>query len=485
MNESDKVIRIFNTHIEVSPYKRGDSERIEKMMSTWDSGTYKFNNIGFMIDDDVLYLPRGVDIYILEKEFQTQSVFSSEKGRQLRLSHKIMSTTESRGEIQEDSIDFLNGENNFKYARQYHQRSLNLQPGDGKTYCCIRSIIFHNTKAIIITHADTIKKQWIGTCQRLFTFNKDDLVNIEGSSDIDKIIAKKMSGDIYFVNHQTLQSYRKSHGLKALSKFFDTIKVGIKVYDEAHLEFKNILRVDMFSNVNLTFYLTATFSRSDPHEDIIFTRAFSSVCKFGAETVNYEEKRRHIVYMPILYNSNCPSYISDAMIGRYGFDQKRYIDYAIYTDENKTLINKLKSMIKRLDTVDGKILIFSPKIECAEYIKKEISDVCADKLIMTIHSKNTIQHNDSAYEDADIISSTIKSCGTGKDIKGLRVVINTESFASNVTSNQMSGRLREYAPDMDTYLIDLIDISIPRVFDMYKVRTRFFKKICKKIIISK
>ena len=94
------------------------------------------------------------------------------------------------------------------------------------------------------------------------------------------------------MNHQTLTSYAKSHGWNAVRDFFKKIHVGVKVYDEAHLSFKNVLRLDMFSNTMKTFYLTANFGRSDSREASLFRRCFSSVYKFGEETKNYEEKRK-------------------------------------------------------------------------------------------------------------------------------------------------------------------------------------------------
>ena len=476
-----KEIRVYHTHIEISPYKKGENEKIERLVSLWNPNRYEWNEIGMVIEDEILYIPRGISINILEKEFNTKAKLITTCD-----DYKILKTipilkNKPRGVIQTDSIDFLNGEGKFKYTRPYSQLSLNLQPGDGKTYCCVSSIMFHRMKAIIITHADKIKKQWITTCMDMFTFDEDSLIDIKGSNVIWDIMKGQVKGDIYFVNHQTLQSFARSHGYTALRNFFKIIEVGIKVYDEAHLEFKNIVRVDMFSDTMFTYYLTATFKRSDPTEDRMFSRFFSSVCKFGEETIDYEEKRKHIVYFAVLYNSHCPDYVAYSMKNRYGFDSKKYIEYALKTDENRTLIKKIIEILNKVKNVEGKVLILSPKIDSSNYIAQELSKYY-DKSISTIHSKNTAQYNDAA-RDSDIICSTIQSCGVGVDIHGLRILINTEPFASNVTSNQMSGRLREYSPDLDTYLFDMVDVSIPRVYEMYKQRLRFFKKRCKEIVL--
>ena len=54
----------------------------------------------------------------------------------------------------------------------------------------------------------------------------------------------------------------KKNGWENLNRFFEHIRVGIKVFDEAHLHFKSIMKVDLNTNVYKTFYLTATFERT-------------------------------------------------------------------------------------------------------------------------------------------------------------------------------------------------------------------------------
>ena len=49
---------------------------------------------------------------------------------------------EPRDDIQIKSLAFLTGEGKFKYTQEYSQLSLNLDTGDGKTYCVIASLCF-------------------------------------------------------------------------------------------------------------------------------------------------------------------------------------------------------------------------------------------------------------------------------------------------------------------------------------------------------
>ena len=108
------------------------------------------------------------------------------------------------------------------------------------------------------------------------------------------------------------------------------------------------------------------------------------------------------------------------------------------------MIKVIKKIIDRTENLEGKILITSPKIESVELIANELKYE-TDKSIGIVHSKFTADENRDTIKYSDIISSTIKGIGEGDDIKGLRVLINTEPIGSKVLVDQLRGRLREYS----------------------------------------
>lgn len=482
-----KKIRVFRTHIEIYPYKEGECKQLEYMLSIWNPHTFSSNKIGYTINDETLYIPRGVSPIFLEKAFGSEPMIEYSSDPYKFMKEHPVPLVEPKDDIQRDSINFLTSSGNFARGARYAQLSLNADTGEGKTYCTIYTICQLGMRALIITHIDKIKRQWMSTCSTMFSFSQKSQVDIVGTAQMESIIAddNMPKGDIFFINHQTINAFVRKHGCEKLHDFFIKLNIGIKVFDEAHLEFKNIIMVDMFSNTFKTIYLTANFNRSQPEESKLFQRAFSNVMKFSTNSKEYAEKRRHIVYVPVLFSSNCPEYQSMMLKNNYGFDSKRYIDYALKTDEGNNLIHEIHTVIKKTSHLDGRILIVTPKIESCEFIKDYLEYNISDKTIMTIHSKNSEENNFIAKNNADIIISTMKSVGTGVDIKGLRILINTEPYASSITANQMSGRLREYAPDKDTYYFDLVDVSIQRCYEMYKTRLRFLKKKCKEVILRK
>lgn len=471
-------IRVFHSHIEIYPYSQGDVPQIEKMLSKYDSVTHRYIPIGYHIQNNILYLPRGVNLSLLQKLFNANPTIIPSCDPFVKI-RKGKMLYEPRDRIQREAIDFLISEGNFQKGKFQSQFGLNLDTGDGKTYCMTNAILQMKMRAIIITHKQRIKEQWIKTAKEMTTIDDERIFNISGSDDIEKILSGKIIADLYYVNHQTLTSYARVHGWLSIRELFKKIKVGVKVVDEAHKFFENSLMIDFFSNVMRSYYLTATFTRSDPKEIKVFKLSYSSVYRFGEETMDYEEKRKHIVFIVVYYHSQPTLQQKSQISTSYGFSSYRYIDYAL-NEENNTMMKVLQKIIDKTERLEGKTLIISPKTDSVDYIAEQLKKYTC-KSVGTVHSKNTSKQNENGI-NCDIISSTIKSIGEGDDIKGLRVLINLEPIGSKALADQLRGRLREYSKDDDTFMFYPVDTSIKETYDFLKRIMPVMKQKCKEII---
>lgn len=478
-----KKIKIYHTHIEVSPYILGEAKNLETSCSVWLDAEYRYDNLAYYYDSNnqTLYLPRGVSIPWLESLFDTQAENVTECDKFSKFSGVHM-IAEPRDEIQRNSINFLMSKKNFS-TMDNSQLALTLNTGDGKTFCTIYSIIKMRMKAIIITHVETIRDQWYQSFLTFSDIDEDRLMNIVGSSSIDNIMSGKKSADIYFINHKTITSYAQSHGWDAIRSFFMKIKVGIKVYDEAHLCFRNIVRTDMFSNVFKTFYLTATFDRSDDRESTIFKRSFSNVYKFGKGSQGYSEKEKNVIYVPMLYRSGMSDECRAKCMTNYGFSFNRYLDIAMNTDDK--LMDMMLIALHAAIKLEGRILITTSTIDSIEYIYNRIVNLNIGKTVGKVHSMQDNSENMRVKDESDIIVSTIKGNGTGADIKNLRCVINIESYSSPIIANQLAGRLRPYGDNKDSYLFEIIDISHKSIENQYKKRLKQLRIKCKDVKVLK
>jgi superfamily II DNA or RNA helicase len=302
--------------------------------------------------------------------------------------------------------------------------------------------------------------------------------------------------EIFCVTHQTLTSYARTNDNNKTTKkkvkeknwcdiaaFFKVINVGIKVIDEVHLFFENSFMIDCFSDTLKTFYITATFSRSNPNEGRVYHITYANTVRYGEETYNYEEKRKHINVI-LLYVKSIPKYnLPPNVQSTYGFSSYKYIDYELTRDTNDTMKKVISMVINMTRKLEGKTLILSPKIASVKIIAKYIEELTGEKC-GTICSSNTATENQDVALNCKYISSTAKSSGTGVDIPKLRVLIDLEPVSSKLYMDQIRGRLREYSPDKDTYLFIPVDNTLPQVTSMINRLIPSMRKKSK-IIIKK
>lgn len=470
-------IEVRHTSIYIYNYNLGDCESLEKYLSVWNPTYFRYDSKGFMYDDNkkILMIPRGVDINYIEKLLNSTSEtnYTPDEHNKVSIKLKVM----PRDDIQKKSISFLIGETDFKYSKKYAQLLLNLQPGDGKTYISTAALTFLGMSTIVITHIDRIKQQWYDTFTNMTDLQESHIYSIDSSKAIDKLLGKSnLKYKVYLVNHGTLQSYAKSNGWESVGELFRHLKIGVKIFDEAHLNFENIVKIDLNTNTKKTIYLTATFERSDYKENRLFNICFRNVIRYGSET--RKEKRKHIMYLAVLYNSK-PSIDKQTYMNTYhGFNKIRYSDYQIECQE---FYDALKYTVNYFKDKDGKIMIMSSKIDSTEIIKDFINDNFPNLSVSTYHSKLSSDEKEKALS-ADIISTTPKSSGTGVDIPGLRTVIMAESYSSTVQADQVSGRLREFSDHDNTFYVELVDVGFTKVYSMYKKRLPLFKKKCAKVL---
>ena len=352
------------------------------------------------------------------------------------------------------------------------------------TFCVAYASTALNERTIIITPNESLKQQWIKTYNTMFDYRGKQLMNIAGSNVIEGIMNDNIdieNTDVFFVNHQTLRNYITSTNGYQFHNFMKKLKVGIKVYDESHMEFGNILLIDFFSNTNRTWYLTATFDRSDKTESACFKRAFQSVEAYG-DVESAEVVRKHVIFHKVNFNSRINPQQRAKLLSYPGFSANKYGLYSIFEDKNETLYKVILEILKKTENVEGKTLIFVPLIDCVDEIVKKLRVDFPQKTCGAYHSKIPKDEKEIA-EKKDIIVSTIKSCGTGRDIKGLRVIICAEPVVSKVVIEQTIGRLREYSKTQDTYYFDLVDYSIPQINYWYRARYRKIETLVKDTVL--
>lgn len=495
---------VYQTHIEITPYWKDLCPDLELTLSKKDKPTHSLIPIGYYIDTKTktLYIPRGISVPYLEHILGTEVVYSKELMEYEPIFRGNM-VLPPKNKTQERAIDFLHMKGEFENTMGYTQLGLNLPTGEGKTYCTIQALVTQKRRAIIICHNTMIRDQWIARFKEYTDIAPGMILVIDNRKILDSILNGKIDPldyDYFLVLHQTLEAYacprtRKIDDYLSMSeddesdddwgkitKLFEKLKVFTKVFDEAHLYFENSLMIDYFTNVPMTYYLTATFGRSDPQENRIYNMAYSRMLRFGEEI----EKNRHTLLYALMFDSN-PTNADKRKVehaNSYGFSAANYMNYEI---EKPALEEAIRYALKCSEHIVGTRIITTNTINSVEKFADLASEWYPNWKCQKVHSQ--MKDRDSIdLEEANLISCTSKYLGTGADIKGLRILIAAEPMKSSINIEQLIGRLRPYynedGEQLDTVMFLLVDVGFRSCRDRFEQTKHVFQKLAKKCFIK-
>ena len=457
-------IVVYNTHIEINNYEYGDSFKLEKFFSVFDKTTHRFYPDGIYYDEKnkKAYLPRGIDIQFIENLFSCNAMYVNEHDNVGKVD-KILIRYLPRNEAQRESIDFMLCKNKYIRNEKRSQLSLNLDTGAGKTYVAVMAASYYRYRTGVIAPSIDWLKQWKERIIEYTDIEPDEIYMISGIGTIARLLngMRDISKIKFFlISHSTIRNYGEKYGWGKVGELFNTLGIGIKVYDEAHLSFKNMCMIDFFTNSFKTYYLTASLDRSDRSENRIFQAYFKNIPKLNLFD---EDKDPHANYLALLYNSRPTAIdIKRCCSNKYGFSAIMYAGYVI----KRPNFYKLLSIVLYIAANNnGKMLIFIGKndsiLSVYEWIKYNFP-IFRDSIgIYNSTIPKEIKRNEL---NKKIILSTIKSSGTASDISGLKyVVCLANPFVSKVIAKQTFGRLR----DRNTMYIDVIDLGFAATKSYY------------------
>lgn len=474
-------IVLKHSRIEILNYEIGDAPKLEEYFSFYDAVKHSlcFMGIEYNTDTKTLFLPRGMDIEFLKSTFLSEPVVIYDCDPYMD-SDPIPIKSVPRDDKQIDVLKFILGIEPFDRNKTKSQLSVNATTGFGKTYCTIASICYTGNRTIIITSINDWLEQWKQKIKEYTPLTDKNIYMLSsgaGSYAIDKIFYGQkdpLNYQIFLANHSTIASYGNKHGWDKIDELFKRLQVSFKVYDEAHLYFDNMCRIDYHSDTRLTLYLTATPSKSDSRQDRIYQEYFRNI----PSITRYDpENDPHVHYRSILYNSGPTAMdLHKFTKGPYKFDRNCYIDYLVDQDIFLRLVDIVMDTALNLP---GKVLIFIGKnedlIKVYNYLVESYPFIANHIGIFTsIVSK---EEKERAKKMKFILSTTM-STGTASDIAELGVTtVLAQPFKSSVIARQALGRCR----DDNTFFIDCVDIGVYRTKYYYKKRLPVFQEYAKSV----
>jgi superfamily II DNA or RNA helicase len=453
------------------------------------------DNIFIYTDDDknIVYLPTGLQ-HIVEDKFKIKIEDNSKSYWEYNtITKPEKNPFTPRDQMQIDIIKFTI--DNTKDGRNI---GIIAPPGGGKTAMTCSCAIEVGLKTLIIVPTTNVRGQWKDTLIKMFGVPASNITEVDSP---EKFINVKT--DFCIILQASLNAINKKYDLEKVMK---TNKFGTKIIDEAHMYFNNTIKIDGSSNIKNNWYLTATFGRSAEEENKLYHQMFSDIEIFRVKDKEptlfnrkpgnvYGQKPHMNVFMYW-----APSGLTDDEIKsvstskrynerddkwiRYGISIPKYTELVIPSDHKSLFIRKILNIVNIASKVPyGRMLILSPTIDSVEILAKYIREMFPKYFVGTIHSRNTKEDNDATKDKADIIISTVKSSGTGFDVKDLSVLISAEQFKSAILAEQVSGRLRRRPDGRDTYMYDVVDASVPQLRNWGSSRAELLKRKSKKFTV--
>lgn len=461
-------IEILGSAILLHNYNLGDNEYIERRLSIWNKTTHSFQPLAYYYDMEkkILYVPKGVEFYHIVNSFIRNQIVNQPPDPYDNVG-RVMLKYPPRDERQLEALKFCCGMDPYAKNRGMSQLSLNLVTGFGKSYLACFTWAFYCVKTIMITAGADWLKQWKARLMEYSDVREDEIYIISGSPSIYKLLNGVIDHTkirFYLCTHGTIYSYGNKKGWDKVRELFMFLKIGIKIYDEAHLYFENILRIDMFTNTFKTLYLTATPKRSSFYQNKIYQLCFSTIPKIELFD---EDLDVHTSYLSICFNSHPTAFDIDKCHNRqYGFNTMAYVDYFIRTDVYyKLLVMVLNHCLLNLGP-DEKILIYigtnAAILETYYWLRYYYHNITVGIYTSIIDKKDR-----RVQLENTIILSTSKSAGVLLDIPKLKfTVVFAEVFHSEVIARQILGRTR----DKNTTLIELVDFGFDKLRDWYRYK---------------
>jgi len=476
-------IEVRHSCIVINDYELGDAPRIEKFFSVYD----KLRHTSFpkaRYYDEVnkkLYIPRGIDIFFVEKQLGCKAKLIT-KCDPCRKIPQIMIKYPPRDEVQKEAIRFILGKDEYSYTVSKSQLSINLNPGGGKTYLGVITAAYCSVLTMMITSSLDWIEQWKKRILQYTDIKKDEIYVIAGVGTIARILNGMNDFTKYkfiLASHDTIKSYGDKYGWNKVSELFKLLGIGIKIYDEAHLNFDNICMIDAFTNTMKTLYLTATPARSNEDENIIYQMSFKNVPAIDLFNADTDPRTQ---YISMNYNSHPTAFDISRCKNPYGFDRNNYTNYVVTKPEFYKLIYILMDIARKKN---GKTLIYIGTNWAMNIVYNWMNYHFPEyQGQIGIYNSTVPKETKQEQLNKKIILSTTKSCGAAVDIAGLVLtIVLAEPFKSEVLARQTLGRTR----DSDTFYIEAIDRGFLAIKNYYKAKQPIFNKYateCKDVFIT-
>lgn len=450
----------------ITPYREHQCYQLENMTSIREKGFgghLRKPITGFLIPFDEkkdskygTFISHKHNPMFIQSLFPNYQVKYEESNKEKQIIHDFgvnpdISPREAQLQIMNKICKYENSNQWFVYLSQ----------GLGKTLLSVYMITYFHVKSLIMCYNTRVLQQWVNTFKEKTSMDMRAILFINEGKILDKILDGSFpvwEYDIFMCTPKLLTMYGKRYGYKSLSLLMDKMGIGLKIFDEAHRNITNIIKINAYTSVKRTLYLSGDFAQSNTRKEDLYYKIFLGVPVLKPSNV-LMNTLKYTIAVVVSYETHPSEEELKSVYPRRGFSFYNYMKYQINQKMFYDTLWFILDSINKANTNNFRILILVNMIEHVNILKDEIEEHYPNRYIVgRYHSGVSEEEKKEAKNNAEIIVSTHSSFGVGIDTTRIKYVI-SGCVGTKIDDNQASGRARPLEDHSDVFYFMMLDMG--------------------------
>lgn len=472
---SESKIRITTSGMSIVPYEKKQCPHLENMTSMKDFGC-KFRRIettGFNLGDRFVthHLPK----FFLENYFGAYDIEYVPANKYTKIPKDINWDMSEDIELRSDQFSVVNSIlQDIKHNRWF----VHCPQGFGKTLVSIYIMTQFRVNTMVMCYSVEILKQWKKRISEDTNIDMSRVLIIDDSQILKNIIDDEFPVEkfnIFLATPTMINSIGKKISYDKMNLLFQKMNIGLKIYDEAHRNLGNMIKIDASTSVKYTLYLSGDFAQAGKYRTALFQRMFDDVIKVKPD-MSESPNLKYTQAIVVEYNSH-PSEMDIMQIQtRRGMSIWNFMDYQIQKGKLLEVIDWIIDHIISLKERDRRILLLTSKVDHCEYLYRHIKTRYDHHYVGIYHGEIDQDTMEDTKNNAQIIIATYSSFSTGIDTKNIKYVISS-SASNRIEDSQASGRARPLPNGEDCFFWMLVDTGFEHLAQKEKERVDYLYQL--------
>lgn len=456
----------------ILPYKKRQSRAIEYGTAIYDKVYHKWNEYtGFCLpfNGKMAFMTYDRDYSDLAKMFPNYTIEKMPLIKNRSLSYPIhVLNVKKFWEAQTEIIGKIESSKSFENAW-----FINLQTGQGKTFLGVYLSTVFNTKTWILCFSDDILIQWYDEYCARTDIVPDRILRVTGSI-IDKLLAGEINADDYdiFMCTPTLLDRFGSRrsDYSRINDLFELCGIGLLIYDEAHRNVSNIVKLNAIMNIRYQLYLSADFGQGSYDKELMYKEIFRNVPVL-TPSKQLQTSLKYTKLVVVNFNTYPNEIEQQEPFNKYGYSAELYMKYQF---KKGTIIEAIKYTIDIIlkSNDNHRALILFTNIDHVEAMYNILLQEYPNINIGRFHGGVGQEEKMHVKNNAKIIVATYGSFSTGLDAKDIKYVLSTNQ-CNKVMDNQSAGRARPLSDGSDAMYFMFVDNGFSYCKKKLKIRLAY------------